>query len=147
MAEGGYRSLRVYRQSHELAVRIHSMTLGLPKLEAFEEGSQVRRSSKRISASIVEGYGLRVYKAEYLHYLYRAYGSAEETVEHLDYLWETGSLTDEATYRGLRQACVELNRQLFRFIQSALQQHDTPISLREEPAEYAIPDESLNPES
>ena len=94
----------------------------------FEEGGQIRRSSKRISASIVEGYALRKYKAEYLHYLYRAYGSAEETIEHLDYLWQTESLTDESLYRNLISDGQQLNRQLFTFIQGVERSHN-PVSL------------------
>ncbi|NQU12231.1 four helix bundle protein [bacterium] len=140
VTEGGYRSLRVYRLSHELGIKIHRMTLGLPKFELYEEGSQIRRSSKRVSASIVEGYALRRYKAEYLHYLYRAYGSAEETVEHLDYLRKTDSFTDESLYHALRAECLELNRQLFRFIQGVDREHDTPYSLKESPADYANDD-------
>ena len=145
--EGGFRSLRVYQLSHQLGVKIHKMTLGLPKFEVYEEGSQIRRCSKRVSASIVEGYALRKYKAEYLHYLFRAYGSAEENVEHLDYLWETGSLTDESAYRTLREECLDLNRQLFRFIQGVEREHDRPYSLNENPGAYHTdkPDDSDSP--
>ena len=128
MAAAGFRSLRVYQVSHELAVKSHAMTLPLPKIELFEEGSQIRRSAKRVSASIVEGYALRKYKREYLHYLYRAYGSAEETVEHLDLLWETKSLTDEPMYWELREEYLGLNRQLFRFIQGVQRNHEAPNS-------------------
>ena len=140
MAGGGFRSLRIYQLSHELATKIHAMTLSLPKFELFEEGSQIRRSSKRVSASIVEGYALRKYKGEYLHYLYRAYGSAEETVEHLDYLWETRSVTDEDAFRSVRDDCLNLNRQLFRFIQGVERGHGTPYSLKEPSAEYVSPE-------
>ena len=150
--EGRFRSLRVYQLSHRLGVQIHQVTLGLPKFEVYEEGSQIRRSTKRVSASIVEGYALRRYKAEYLHYLFRAYGSAEETVEHLDYLWETKSLTDESAYRALREECIDLNRQLFRFIQGVEREHDQPYSLKESAGSYQAgepgdPDSPLNPES
>lgn len=145
--EGGFRSLRVYQLSHQLGVKIHKMTLGLPKFEVYEEGSQIRRCSKRVSASIVEGYALRKYKAEYLHYLFRAYGSAEENVEHFDYLWDTGSLTDESAYRALREECLDLNRQLFRFIQGVEREHDRPYSLNENPGSYHAdkPDDSDSP--
>jgi len=142
--EGGFRSLRVYQLSHQLGVKIHKVTLGLPNFEVYEEGSQIRRCTKRVSASIVEGYALRKYKAEYLHYLFRAYGSAEETVEHLDYLRETGSLTDESAYRALREECLDLNRQLFRFIQGVEREHNQPYSLKEHPKAYHVgePDDS-----
>ncbi|MBI5473501.1 MAG: four helix bundle protein [Ignavibacteriae bacterium] len=86
--EGGYRKLEVYNLAHGLAVRLHKLTMGLPKFEMYEEGGQIRRSSKSVSAQLVEGYALRKYKNEFLHYLWRAYGSSEETAEHLLYLFE-----------------------------------------------------------
>lgn len=62
--EAGYKKLEVYKLAHVLAVKVHKMTLTLPKFEMYEEGSQVRRSSKSVSSQIVEGFALRKYKAE-----------------------------------------------------------------------------------
>jgi len=40
------------------------MTLDeLPRFEMYEEGAQIRRSAKSIVANIVEGFGMRRYKA------------------------------------------------------------------------------------
>ena len=52
-----YRDLEVYKESKKLAIEVHKMSLTLPKFELFEEGGQVRRSSKSVTAMIVEGYG------------------------------------------------------------------------------------------
>ena len=60
-----YRDLEIYQLSYELAVKVHKFTLGLPKYEQYEEGSQVRKSSKGITSCIVEGYGRRKYKADF----------------------------------------------------------------------------------
>lgn len=60
-----YRDLEVYKESKRLAIDVHKMTMTLPKFEMFEEGSQIRRSSKAITSLIVEGYGRRRYKAEF----------------------------------------------------------------------------------
>ena len=65
----GYKKLKIYRLAHDLAVRVHKMTVELPQFEMMEEGSQIRRSSKSVSSNIVEGYALRRYKQEYIHYL------------------------------------------------------------------------------
>lgn len=111
--ESGYRKLDVYNLARSLAVKVHRMTLSLPKFEMFEEGGQVRRSSKSVSALIVEGYALRKYKNEFLHYLWRAYGSSEETLEHLSLLFETSSLKDEKLYQDLSESYKQLNRMLF----------------------------------
>jgi four helix bundle protein len=121
----GYKKLRIYRLAHDLAVQIHKMTLKLPKFEIFEEGGQIRRSSKSVSSNIVEGYALRRYKQEYIHYLTRSLASSLETIEHLDFLFETESLKDENLYKSLYGNYEELNSMLYRFIESVVSQHDT----------------------
>jgi four helix bundle protein len=120
----GYKKLEIYQLAHDLAVRVHKMSLNLPKFEMFEEGSQIRRSSKSVSSNIVEGYALRRYKQEYIHYLMRALGSSLETVEHLEFLIETGSLTDKTLGNTLFGRYDELNSMLYRFIDSVTSQHD-----------------------
>ena len=52
-----YRELDIYNDSKNLAIEVHRVTLILPKFELYEEGSQIRRSSKSVTAMIVEGYG------------------------------------------------------------------------------------------
>ena len=121
----GYKKLKIYCLAHNLAVRVHKMSLKLPKFEMMEEGSQIRRSSKSVSSNIVEGYALRRYKQEYIHYLSRALGSSLETVEHLEFLFETESFKDEALYKILREKYIELNSMLYRFVESITTQHDT----------------------
>lgn len=133
---GGYHELEIYNLSHALAVKIHEMSLNLPKFEMFEEASQIRRSSKSVSTNIVEGFALRKYKNEFLHYLYRAYGSSEETLEHLRYIYETKSLRDEVFFNELQDKILQLNGKIFRFVQSVEKMHDTPKYLKEDNAEY-----------
>ncbi len=120
-----HESLEIYRAAHALAIRVHSLTLKLPKFETYEEASQVRRASKSVSAQIVEGHALRQYKAEYLHYLARAYGSAEETMEHLLYLVETGSAAKGADEcRELMAEYEVLCRKVFNYMGSVRKEHD-----------------------
>ena len=98
----GYQRLEVWRLARDLSVDIHRMTLEqLPRFELHEVGSQVRRSAKSIRANIVEGYGKRRYKLEFLRHLTYALGSAQETLEHLDTLHETGSLTSQEIHAEL----------------------------------------------
>lgn len=115
--------LQIYKKAHSLAVEIHKTTFQLPPFEMYEEGSQIRRSSKSICAQIVEGYSLRDYKKEYLHYLSRAYASCRETKEHLGLLFETRSLKDDALYEKLTSETEELSRMLYAFIDSVIEGH------------------------
>ena len=80
-----YRDLEVYKESKKLAIEIHEMSLLLPKFEIFEEGSQVRRSSKSVTSMIVEGYGRRRDKAGFIRYLVYAQSECDETTAHLDF--------------------------------------------------------------
>ncbi len=61
-----YKELEIYRISYALATKIHKMSLKLPKYELYEEGGQIRRSSKGITSCIVEGYGRNRYKADFV---------------------------------------------------------------------------------
>ena len=121
----GYKKLKIYRLAHDLAISVHKMTLKLPKFEMFEEGRQIRRSSKSVSSNIVEGYVLRIYKQEYLHYLVRALASGAETVGHLELLWKTESFKDNTFYKSLYEGYNELNSMLYSFIESVKLKHDT----------------------
>ena len=49
-----YRDLEVYQLSYRLAVEIDAMTKQLPKHEFWEEGQQIRQSSKGIPAVVYE---------------------------------------------------------------------------------------------
>lgn len=115
--------LKIYKKAHQLAIEIHKLSLSLPSFEMYEEGSQIRRSSKSVSAQIVEGFCLRQYKNEYVHYLFRAYASSRETKEHLDLLFETGSLKDKKQYQNLSSEIEDLNRMLYSFIESVQLNH------------------------
>lgn len=136
MIDEGYQKLEIYKLSHELAIKIHVMTMNLPKLEMYEEGSQIRRSAKSIPSNIVEGYCLRKYKNEFLLYLNRSYASSEETIEHLDILHHTKSLKDEDLYHKLRDDYESLCKMLFKFIQSVAETHDKPYYVREDETRY-----------
>ena len=114
-----YRNLEIWQLSRTLVVDLHTMTLEeLPKFELYEEGSQTRRSIKSVKSNIVEGYGRRRYVQEYIRYLIFAQASCDETIDHLETLYETGSLKDEALYRELHVRIDTLGRKINAFIQA-----------------------------
>lgn len=114
--------LEVYRLAHRLAVEAHSASLQLPRIEQYEEASQLRRAAKAVPANIVEGYGRRRYKAEFIRFLVIAHASCEETIEHLRLLKDTGSLAPESFARLAGEYDV-LARKLNRFIASVESSH------------------------
>ena len=134
----GHKNLQIYHMAHQLAIQIHQMTLALPAYERFEEASQIRRSSKSVVANIVEGYALRKYKNEFVHYLFRAYGSCEETVEHLELLFDSASLKDETLYKQLLNTANNLCGKILRYIQAVDHIFATPHFMKEPKVNYTI---------
>ncbi|MEM1214739.1 MAG: four helix bundle protein [Bacteroidota bacterium] len=111
-----YRDLEIWQLARAQAIDIHKMSLQLPKFELYETGSQIRRSSKSVRANIVEGTGRRRYKKDFIRFLIYAKSSQDETIDHLESLFETGSLTDEALYETCRKRGIALGIKLNRFI-------------------------------
>lgn len=121
-----YKNLNVWQLSRELVVEIHTMTLTrLPKFELYEEGSQIRRSIKSVKSNIVEGYGRRRYRQEYIRFLTFSLASCDETVDHLETLFETGSLADAELYGQTHGRLEQLGRKLNAFIQAVEREHRT----------------------
>lgn len=110
-----YRDLEIYKISHDLAVKVHKFSLTLPRYEMYEEGSQVRKSSKGIPSCIVEGYGRKKYKAEFIKFLIYAHASCEETIEHLTILKDTHN-DFVPKINPLMDSYEELGRKINRFI-------------------------------
>ena len=112
-----YRELDIYNDSKKFAIEVRKMSLALPKFELYEEGSQIRRSSKSVTALIVEGYGRKRYKAEFVKYLVYSQSECDETLVHLDFLFETESLSDKMKYDDLRSKYDLLSKRINKFIQ------------------------------
>ena len=78
-----YKDLDIYTISLDLFLKVHLKTLQLPKYELYELGSQLRRSSDSVVSNIVEGYGRRRYKADFIRFLVFSHSSCLETIGHL----------------------------------------------------------------
>lgn len=113
-----YKDLEIYQLAHKLAIEIHMITLELPKFEMYEEASQIRRSAKAISSNIVEGFGRKQYQQDYIRFLIFAHSSCNETIEHLEILFETKSLIDKAKFDYFMEEYDKLGRKLNRFIRA-----------------------------
>lgn len=138
-----YRNLDIWKDARELSIKIHEMSFTLPKFEQFEEAQQIRRSSKSVRSSIVEGYGRRAYKKDYIKFIMYALSSNDETIDHLETLYETKSLTNEATYHEHHQKTETLGRRINNFLKAVTREHGKPYTVNEPETDYAI-QQSLN---
>jgi four helix bundle protein len=114
-----YKNLEIWQEARTLVIDIHKMTLEkLPKFELYEEGGQIRKSSKSVKSTIVEGYGRRRYQQEYIRFLTYSIASNDETIDHLETLYETDSLKDKELYENLHDRIEILGKKLNNFIQA-----------------------------
>ena len=114
-----YKNLEIWVRSRDTSNAIHRMTLEeLPKFEMYEVGSQIRRSAKSIRSNIVEGYGRRRYVMEYIRFLTFSIASNDETIDHLETLFETESLKNKTLYDDLHSQLEILGKKLNLFIQA-----------------------------
>jgi four helix bundle protein len=79
-----YKDLEIYSIGLELFYQAHFASLKLPKHEMYELGSQLRRSADSVATNIVEGYGRKRYKADFIKFLTYSYSSCLESVFHIE---------------------------------------------------------------
>ena len=114
-----YKNLEIWQLAREVSIEIHKMTLNeLPKFELYEEGSQIRRSMKSVRSNIVEGHGRKVYQAELYKFIVYSLSSNDETIDHLEILFESGSLKNEILYSELKKKLETLGKKINLFLQA-----------------------------
>jgi four helix bundle protein len=78
-----FEKLLVWQKAHALMLFVHRAVVPcLPPEEKWDLTSQIRRSSKSVTANIAEGHG-RYYYRDMIRFLYLARGSLSETEKHL----------------------------------------------------------------
>ncbi len=109
-----YTDLEIYKISLELFFATHKFSLLLPKYEKYELGSQIRRSADSVNSNIVEGYGRRRYKNDFIRFLTFSHASNDETINHLRKIATLyPDLQDEAKKLYIKYD--ELGRRLHKF--------------------------------
>jgi len=119
-----YRNLEIWQMARELTIDVHKMSLTLPKFEMYEEASQIRRSMKSVRSNVVEGYGRRRYKNDYIRFIIYALSSNDETVDHLETLYETESLKDQKLFKNLKDRLQKLGIKINNFLTAIEKNHN-----------------------
>ena len=110
-----YKNLNVWVKSHEITLKIYSLTKGFPKEEINSLTSQIRRCSSSIPANIAEGCGKNSNK-DLGRFLNIALGSANETEYFLLLSKDLGYLTLE-DHQLLEKTINEIKAMLISLIQ------------------------------
>ena len=120
-----FEDLEVYQLAREFRRALYGVNRRLPSFEKFELGSQIRRAIKSVKSNIVEGYGRRCYKQEFVRFIVYALAFCDETADYLETLASTKSLRDAATIEELGRRLDQLGRKLNLFLQSIERSHQS----------------------
>ena len=89
-----HRKLRAFELADEVAVLVYQTTAQFPKEEMYGFTSQIRRAAVSVPSNIVEGCA-RDSQADYLRFLYIAFGSLRELHYQLGLSTRLGFLSDD----------------------------------------------------
>ncbi len=108
-----YKDLNIYNLAFEYVIEVHDLSLKLPTYEMYEQGSQIRRSSKSVKDNIAEGYGRRRYKQDFIKFLVYAHASLLECISQLEMI---DTLYKNVSTSGLVAKYDSLGGKIYSFI-------------------------------
>jgi four helix bundle protein len=120
-----WKELEVWQKAHGLVLKIYHLTAGFPSVERFRLTDQLCRAAASVPANIVEGQARQTTK-EYVHFLYNARGSLEETRYHL-LLTKDLKLLDSEVYASLEREYETVSKMLNGLIQSLKRKEERRI--------------------
>ena len=109
-----FKKLKIWQRSHQLVLKIYSVTKRFPTEERYGITSQIRRSSTSIPTNIAEGAG-RKGNVEFARFIEIAFSSAAE-VEYLLMLSKDLDYISSDEYRKLSDELAEIMRMLSSFL-------------------------------
>ncbi len=108
---GSFRDLNVFKKAFELSMLIFVESKNFPNDERFGLTSQIRRSSRSVSANIGEGYRKRIYPAHFVSKCTDADMENTETQVWLDY-----ALACEYINKELYDNCTKRSEEIGRML-------------------------------
>jgi len=91
-----HKELNVYQIAFKTSMEIFNITKTFPKDEVFSLTSQIRRSSRSVSANIAEAFRKRRYEKAFVAKLSDSEAESAETQVWLDYSLECGYISKES---------------------------------------------------
>jgi four helix bundle protein len=94
-----HKELIVCQIAFKSSMEIFRITKTFPKDEVFSLTSQIRRSSRSVSANIAEAFRKRRYEKAFIAKLSDSEAESAETQVWLDYSLECGYISEESYYK------------------------------------------------
>jgi four helix bundle protein len=94
-----HKELEVYQLAFKSSMEIYHLTKTFPKEEIFSLTSQIRKSSRSVSANIAEAFRKRRYEKAFVSKLSDSEAEAAETQVWLDYSLECRYISEAEHYK------------------------------------------------
>ena len=91
----GFRDLKVYQLSYQLALEIFQITKNYPREELYSLTDQIRRSSRSVPANIAEAWRKRKYPKSFVSKLTDSLAEESETEVWLEFSKDLKYLIEE----------------------------------------------------
>lgn len=111
-----YKKLTVWKEAHELTLKIYSLAAKFPPNERFGLTSQMTRAASSIPANIVEG-ASRNSQKELRSFLFNSFGSSNELEYFLLLARDINYLTEEE-FISLSNSCNRVSRMIASLIKN-----------------------------
>jgi len=108
-----YKDLDIYKESFGIAVRVYHRSMKLTHPDRVEAGGQIRRSSQTIKDTIVEGYGRRRYKADFVKFLIYSHSYLLESTSQSEFL---ATIHPDTGWNEIASDLDSLGRKISKFI-------------------------------
>lgn len=112
-----YKDLEVYNRAFKVAMDIFWMTRKFPKEEIYSLTSQITRSSRSVSANIVEGWAKRQYENVFKQHLITSLGSCTESENWLKFALECQYI-DQHTFNQMNEELDQIGKMLYTLHQN-----------------------------
>jgi four helix bundle protein len=114
MGKGGFKSLKIWQKSKDLAVYIYRITNNGIFNKDYGLRDQIRRAAVSIASNIAEG-DERDTDKEAVRYFYIAKGSYAEVLTQATIAYEIGYI-EQATFTETELKCIEISSMLSKLI-------------------------------
>ncbi|MEO8568749.1 MAG: four helix bundle protein [Ginsengibacter sp.] len=108
-----FLNLEIWKKSHQLTLKIYTITKHFPKDELFGLTSQIRRSSSSIPTNIAEGCG-RNSNQQLINFLQIATGSCSE-LQYQIILSKDLSYINEEVFNNLQAAVIDIRKMIYGY--------------------------------
>lgn len=117
-----FTELDCWKEARELRKEISQLTKRFPKEEKYDLTSQIKRSSRSVTANIAEGYG-RFHYQENIQFCRISRGSLTETLDHLIVAFDEDYIAEEElkTLQSKLKICLRLINGYINYLKRAKQ--------------------------